>query len=693
MTVSPMHAAARALAEAGIPVIPCEPNGKRPLVMWQTDRSSHLAQIDAWWAQWPDANLAVVPEDFGCMALDLDVKGNGAETWAGLQIEYDTVIGTRVHATPSGGRHILLRGSAPPSVRRLGAGIDVRGRDSYILWPGSVIDGKPYYAIDASDPAPMPDWLTALTARPARAERERVDGLEWDTPRALADAYDYIDRCIRNGDVPEPGNRNDHAFRWMAHVVKGLAISGERAKALYSDFLDRSGGTAPDGWPNDAKVDDIIYRLEAEMAGDNPPGSERTKLASELYDPAIRAALDEDDGGPRTLNGTDLDDTDLGPDVFEPCADPPIVESEHPELCPGWIERGIFTYHEGAGGIGKSYIAQQDAACLAAGRSMYGVNVEQCDVLYLNYEEPRDEWIRRLHRIRTAFGSETKVPGAPASPKPLDTQRLTAVHLREKVGAHLLRVDRRGTIIITRFGRRLRDYLARARDHGGHTYLVLDGLIDAILFEGSTRSEDDVARQVIALLDRWCVELDITGTGILHPSQAGARAGGDSYAPAWATKPRARQSYRRCGPGGKTLSTTDYTPIQQIFTRRTVTKRSHGVDGGFVDLQYQGGIWQPLIKTTTGGEPEDEVALRIALTYAAAHTKIKRNGSQGYIGSTHIGERSPVIQEFRRHTCTQSNVEHFLSILDKLVEEGRLQYLQAPSGSNGEPAGYCAPAT
>src|SRR5260221_7851739 len=147
-----------------------------------------------------------------------------------------------------------------------------------------------------------------------------------------------------------------------------------------------------------------------------------------------------------------------------------------------------------------------------------GNPVEQCDVFYLNYENPRDEFLRRRYRIAHSLalgateydadgvtyqewhdlGPARKGPWQVASVHPIDTSRFHARHLRDEVGAHLMRITAKGQIIQTRFGRQFFDMLDR---HAGHKYVIFDGLMDAILFEGSTRSEDDVARQVISMLD------------------------------------------------------------------------------------------------------------------------------------------------------------------------------------------------
>src|SRR5699024_12797122 len=58
----PLREAARAFAAAGVPVFPCAPRGKRPLIrdgQGFRDATTDLTQIDAWWQQSPEANIGI----------------------------------------------------------------------------------------------------------------------------------------------------------------------------------------------------------------------------------------------------------------------------------------------------------------------------------------------------------------------------------------------------------------------------------------------------------------------------------------------------------------------------------------------------------------------------------------------------------------------------------------------------------
>ena len=54
--------AARAYAAHGWSVIPMQPRGKRPLVVWREfqQRAATVDEIDRWYRHWPDANVGIV---------------------------------------------------------------------------------------------------------------------------------------------------------------------------------------------------------------------------------------------------------------------------------------------------------------------------------------------------------------------------------------------------------------------------------------------------------------------------------------------------------------------------------------------------------------------------------------------------------------------------------------------------------
>jgi hypothetical protein len=185
--LSPRHAAARALAAAGIPVLPCDGKrancGKGGL----HNRTTDLEQIDRWWAT-GDWNVAIVPEDQGLCVIDVDRKNGGYQTLWSLNLPP-----TRVIDTPSYGVHLYFKGSLPSSVEKLGAGIDTRGRDSYVLVPPSVIDDRMYREwTSCPEPATLPAWVSEKLYK---APREQPD-----TQADLTAPLEDIERWL--ADIP-----------------------------------------------------------------------------------------------------------------------------------------------------------------------------------------------------------------------------------------------------------------------------------------------------------------------------------------------------------------------------------------------------------------------------------------------------------------------------------------------------------
>src|SRR5947207_3140107 len=61
---SPRHIAAHDYASRGIPVFPCIPNAKQPATLHGfKDASTHPREIDAWFTDDPNRNLAFCPDD------------------------------------------------------------------------------------------------------------------------------------------------------------------------------------------------------------------------------------------------------------------------------------------------------------------------------------------------------------------------------------------------------------------------------------------------------------------------------------------------------------------------------------------------------------------------------------------------------------------------------------------------------
>lgn len=140
----PVSVAARELAAVGVPVFPCLPGGKRPLTEHGFhDATTDSGQVQAWWRQHPEANLAVpTGAASGVVVVDVDVHGpaDGYRAFerahrAGLVSGWQLLV-----ATPSGGMHAYYPATPDREQRSwqaARAGIDFRGDGGYIIVPPS----------------------------------------------------------------------------------------------------------------------------------------------------------------------------------------------------------------------------------------------------------------------------------------------------------------------------------------------------------------------------------------------------------------------------------------------------------------------------------------------------------------------------------------------------------------------------
>jgi hypothetical protein len=116
----------------------------------------------------------------GLLVIDVDRKSgvNGDKSLAEIEHEHGPLPKTRIHSTPSGGRHLLF--TYDPYCYRIRSrtgirpGLDVRADDGYIVAPPSQVGGKPYAIIDAREPATAPQWLVDLLCEPRQTSKAKT---------------------------------------------------------------------------------------------------------------------------------------------------------------------------------------------------------------------------------------------------------------------------------------------------------------------------------------------------------------------------------------------------------------------------------------------------------------------------------------------------------------------------------------
>lgn len=152
----------------------CSSPGKHPRIRSGLHEAARdEAVIRRWWANWPDANVAIrTGAASGLVVIDIDPDHGGNETLQRVLDERGPLPACRTVRTGSGGRHFYFAhpGFDVPNDtgRRLGPGIDIRGDGGYVIAPPSLHVSGGRYAVAAhgGQIVPPPGWLAELLKRP-----------------------------------------------------------------------------------------------------------------------------------------------------------------------------------------------------------------------------------------------------------------------------------------------------------------------------------------------------------------------------------------------------------------------------------------------------------------------------------------------------------------------------------------------
>ncbi|WP_341941816.1 bifunctional DNA primase/polymerase [Microbacterium sp. LWH10-1.2] len=170
----PLSQAAVLFASAGVPVFPCVPGAKNPLLKPDEENPEaqpggfHAAttdarQVEAWWRRWPSANIGIPTGAVsGVVVVDVDRKpgGDGFAAFerarrAGLVPGWLAVV-----RSASGGAHFYFPADTDRPQRSWQAAkahVDFRGDGGYIIAPPSAVTGTGSYEFGAgADRAPAP---------------------------------------------------------------------------------------------------------------------------------------------------------------------------------------------------------------------------------------------------------------------------------------------------------------------------------------------------------------------------------------------------------------------------------------------------------------------------------------------------------------------------------------------------------
>lgn len=148
----------------------CSSPGKHPrTARGFKDATTDLETIRAWFARWPNSNVAIrTGSASGLVVLDVDPRNGGLESLAQLIREHGQLPDTVVAATGGGGFHFFFRYPSGRQVpkRTLADGIDLCSDGGYVIVAPSLhASGRRYEWLESPNqrpPAALPGQLIDL---------------------------------------------------------------------------------------------------------------------------------------------------------------------------------------------------------------------------------------------------------------------------------------------------------------------------------------------------------------------------------------------------------------------------------------------------------------------------------------------------------------------------------------------------
>lgn len=361
-------------AAAGFAVIPVKRSDKAPYTPnGVKDASTEPRTIRAWWAQWPDANVAIAcgRPSGNVFVIDIDIKPEEGKHGDVSIHEWQAVHGdfpnTVVQITGSGGLHRFFhfdRISDYLNKVETIPGVDIRGDGAYVVVAPSIYeDGRTY------------KWQNEVsildTVEISEANQSVIDLLE-RYKRGAKNTSAPVEKSLMH--VPK-GQRNDRVFKYAC---------AQRGYDFPFDVTLSGALQMVSGWDNP------LSSYEVEKA---------VRSAYEHYkpnDPEKRAEDPEEEP----------DEDDLVLSTLEE-----FEEKEVEWLIPGYIPKEQITILCGTGGTGKTSFWVSLVASLSSGsRTLFDGLTEDAflkkrdpmTVMFFSGEDTVEHVIKKKMRIQKA---------------------------------------------------------------------------------------------------------------------------------------------------------------------------------------------------------------------------------------------------------------------------------------------------
>ena len=586
---SKLHNAARRYVSEGKRVVPIVPGDKVPMLKkWQEKAFETTEEVDAHWSENPESNIALIPEDMGWCVVEQDPGGDVAPL---------NLPGTYEVESPRGGTHYYFVGSLPPSASKLAPHVDTRGRNSYVLVPPSVVNGK-VYRVKAKRPmAKLPAEIEAKLAAKEDARTSAVH--EQDVPGNFERGRDRLRKLVADGRVAIEGRGGDNfTYAVACELIRDLGLSVDRALEL---MLAEFNPSCVPPWEPEA----LRAKLEhAATYGQNEAGAYASEPASEVFRDLKPQSLGAA-AAPQLLRGIPF--SALAERKVEPVA----------ELIPGLLEKGIATMFSGPGGTHKSRLALQLGLSLQAGINVFGRQAERCEFWYLDYENGEAEIVRRVGKMR----HNLKLPSLDGNYFDFKTAPKADDAVPQYETAPCLAIVTDDAVTPQPLYYQLYDIL---RSTPGHKFLVLDSTYNVLRFTGQAKINETAVKAALNLLDHLCAATDSTILYLWHPSRAGMERGDASgWSVAWENTPRAR------------LSISKVADAKDTFTLK-VEKRNNGPTGEQITLHWNDGTLLPAADLADKGRVLLDACVDLAVEAAKSGAPIQRQRKINYPQLSHL---------------------------------------------------------
>jgi hypothetical protein len=370
-----MRASALALAAQGFKVFPIKAGQKTPPLVseWQVKATTDTAQIEAWWAKWPTANVGVHCD--GLIVLDVDAHKGGFDSLTQLKKEIP-LAKTLTYQTPRGGLHIVYRSAVPVAngVDVLGTGIDVRARAGYVVGCGSTTaDGSYAVRVEAPVVEVSPELFGRLSAVRTKPKEERKSEIQTDTAYAVARATVFLEQY----PVAMQGKGGDHTTYTAVCRVRDFGVPEHLAAEALADWNSR----CMPPWDSDELAIKIenAYAYAQDDAGREAPES--------MFDEVPPEERGEEGGHQEQQEQSEEQPKQQSAQLLLHPSD--VVEKDvlHvPYLIKHMVEKGANAMLFGTWNVGKTFVVLDMAASIACGLPWFGHRVKQARVLYLGYE-------------------------------------------------------------------------------------------------------------------------------------------------------------------------------------------------------------------------------------------------------------------------------------------------------------------